>query len=57
MEKRRKLSYRKPTNRGGEQYATGIPKEFVDKMGITEADREIIISFDEETKEIKIRKA
>lgn len=57
MENKRKLSYRKPSNRGGGQFSITIPKEYIEKMNITEQDREIIISFNEDTKEIVIKKA
>ena len=57
MENKRKLSYRKPSNRGGEQFSVTIPKEYIEKMNITEQDREITIFFNEETKEIMIKKA
>lgn len=57
MENKRKLSYRKPSNRGGEQFSVTIPKEYIEKMNITEQDREITIFFNEETKEIVIKKA
>ena len=56
MENKKRLSYRKPTNRGGGQFSLTIPKEFIEKMGITEEDREIIVSFNEETKEVIIKK-
>lgn len=56
MENKKRLSYRKPTNRGGGQFSLTIPKEFIEKMGITEENREIIISFNEETKEVIIKK-
>ena len=56
MENKKRLSYRKPTNRGGGQFFLTIPKEFIEKMGITEENREIIISFNEETKEVIIKK-
>lgn len=57
MENKKRLSYRKPTNRGGEQFSLTVPKEFIQKMGITEEEREIIIFFNEETKEVIIKKA
>lgn len=57
MENKRKLSYRKPSNRGGEQFSVTIPKEYIEKMNITEQDREITIFFNEETKEIVIKKS
>ncbi len=57
MENKRKLSYRKPSNRGGGQFSVTIPKEYIEKMNITEQDREITIFFNEETKEIMIKKA
>ena len=56
MENKKRLSYRKPTNRGGGQFSLTIPKEFIEKMEITEENREIIISFNEETKEVIIKK-
>lgn len=56
MENRRKLSYRKPSNRGGGQFSINIPKEYIEKMNITEEDREVVISFNEKTKEIIIKK-
>lgn len=57
MGNKKRLSYRKPSNRGGEQFSITIPKECIEKMGITESDREIIILFNEETKEVVIKKA
>lgn len=57
MENKKRLSYRRPTNRGGEQFSLTVPKEFIQKMGITEEEREIIIFFNEETKEVIIKKA
>lgn len=56
MENRKRLSYRKPTNRGGEQFSLTIPKEYIEKMGITVEDRNIEISFNEKTKIISIKK-
>lgn len=56
MENRRKLSYRKPSNKGGGQFSINIPKEYIEKMNITEEDREVVISFNEKTKEITIKK-
>lgn len=57
MESKRKLSYRKPSNRGGEQFSITIPKEYIEKLNITEEDREIIITLNEKTREIIIKKA
>lgn len=57
MENKRKLSYRKPSNRGGEQFSFTIPKEYIQKMEITFEDRNINLFFNEETKEIIIKKA
>lgn len=57
MESKRKLSYRKPSNRGGKQFSVTIPKEYIEKLNITEEDREIIITLNEKTREIIIKKA
>ena len=56
MENKKRLSYRKPTNRGGGQFSLTIPKEYIEKMGITVEDRNIEISFNEKTKIISIKK-
>ncbi len=50
------LGYRRPTNKGGGQYSVTIPKEFIEKMEISNDDREIEMYFDENTKELIIRK-
>lgn len=50
------LGYRKPTARGGEQYSVTIPKEFIEKLEINIDDREIEMYFNENTKELIIRK-
>ena len=56
MESKRKLSYRKPSNRRGTIFSS-IPKEYIEKLNITEEDREIIITLNEKTREIIIKKA
>lgn len=50
------LGYRRPTNKGGGQYSVTIPKEFIEKMEIRIDDREIEMYFDENTRELIIRK-
>ena len=51
-----KLAYRKPNGKSGDQYSLTLPKEFVMKMGINPEDREIIATFNPETKEFSVRK-
>lgn len=53
---KKNLGYRKPTIRGGEQYSITIPKEFIEKLEVTIEDREIEMYFNENTKELIIRK-
>lgn len=50
------LGYRKPSNKGGGQYSVTIPKEIIEKMGIDINEREIEMYFDENTKELIIKK-
>lgn len=56
MKTGRRMGYRKPNERVGEQYTTAIPIEYIRKMGITPEDRNIEISFNEKTKTISIKK-
>lgn len=51
-----KLSYRKPSNKSGEQYSITLPKDFIIKMGINPDDRNVEVSFNEKTKIISIKK-
>lgn len=42
--------------KGRYTHKLSVPKTWIEKMGVSIEDREVIVSFDEETKEITIRK-
>lgn len=56
LKQTKKFSYRKPTIKVVEQYGLNLPKKMIESMGISPTEREILVEYDENQKEIKIRK-
>lgn len=54
--KKRKLQYRKPNQKHGEQYSISLPIDMVNDMEIVQDDRNIEIIYNPILKEIKIKK-
>lgn len=52
---KRKLSYRKSKKGIAEQYGISLNKEMITNLGITKENREVIISFDSNSKSIVIK--
>ena len=52
----KKLTYSKPNDKRGRQYALTLPNNLIDELGITEDDREVVIYYNPIVKEIKIKK-
>ncbi len=57
MEFKKRFGYRKPTNKSGCQYSITIPKEIIDKMKISEEERDVIMLYDEKKEIIIIKKS
>lgn len=51
-----RMMYRKARKGVAEQYGVNISKKIIEKMQITDTNREIDISYDEKEKIIKIKK-
>ena len=56
LKQTKKFSYRKATIKAVEQYGLNLPKKMIESMGISPTEREILVEYDENQKEIKIRK-
>lgn len=52
----KKLTYSRPSDKRGRQYALTLPNNLIDELGITEDDREVVIYYNPIVKEIKIKK-
>ena len=39
----KKLTYSKPNDKRGRQYALTLPNNLIDELGITENDREVVV--------------
>lgn len=51
----KRLSYRKAKKGIAEQYGINLPKKALDDMGVSPANREVKIIYDEKNKVIKIK--
>lgn len=51
-----RMMYRKARKGVSEQYGINISKKIIEKMEITDTDREVEVTYDEKEKVIKIRK-
>lgn len=51
-----RMMYRKAKKGVAEQYGVNISKKIIEKMQITDTDREVEVTYDEKEKVIKIRK-
>ena len=52
----KKLTYSRPSDKRGRQYALTLPNNLIDELGITEDDREVVVYYNPIIKEIKIKK-